>query len=134
MRARRDWLAVLLIVFGSLLSGAYALLINPPKVLTHDDGALKWEERMQPVRAALPASVTEVGYISDNDPTAMMQEYSLTRFALAPVVVRQDVNHEWIIGNFTEPGFEELLKEKIPSRFTFTKMGGGIYLIHRSLP
>ncbi len=62
---------------------------------------------MQAVRRALPVSILEAGYISDPasdiELAAQMQEYSLTKYALAPVVVRQGVEYEWIIGNFTRP-------------------------------
>jgi len=127
-------LAVCFVVFASLFSGYYAFFINPPKILIQDDGALRWEERMQPVRVYLPQKTHEVGYLADNERTAQVQEYSFTRYALAPVVVRQGVDYEWIVGNFTQPGFENVLKEQIPSGYTIKNLGAGIYLIHRSLP
>ena len=127
-------LAVSLVVFASLFSGYYAFFISPSKILIQDDGAVKWEERMQSVRAYLPQKTHEVGYVSDNEKTALVQEYSFTRYALAPVVVRQGVDYEWIVGNFIQPGFESVLKEQIPSGYTIKKLGAGIYLIHRSLP
>jgi len=124
-------IAVGLFVLATLLCGYYSLFINPSIELVRDDGASKWEERMQPVRKALPASVREAGYISDPDRIAQVQEYSLTRYALAPVVVRQGVEYEWIIGNFTQPGFEDIIREQIHTEYTIQKFGAGIYLIHR---
>ena len=129
----KHWVAVGLLILATLLSGYYSLFTNPSIELVRDDGAAKWEERMQPVREALPPSVREVGYISDPDMTAKVQEYSLTRYALAPVVVRMGIEHEWIIGNFTQPGFEDVLKEQIHTEYTVQKFGAGIYLIHRKL-
>jgi hypothetical protein len=129
----KQWAAVCLIVVASLLSGYYSFFIHPARELIRDDGAAKWEERMQPVREALPPSVREVGYVADPEQTAQVQEYSLTRYALAPVVVRPGVAYEWIVGNFTQPGFEDLLKEKITTAYTIRKFGAGIYLIHRKL-
>ena len=120
-----------MLVLATLISGYYSLIKNPSIELVRDDGAAKWEERLQPVRRALPPSIREVGYISDPDTTAQVQEYSLTKYALAPVVVRQSVNYEWIIGNFTQPGFEDILKEKIHNEYTIRKFGAGIYLIHQ---
>jgi len=130
----RQWAAVLFVVLTSLVSGYYSFFVDPPKVLIQKDGAANWEERMKPVREHLPATILEVGYVSDLEDTALIQEYSLTRYALAPVVVRTGVEFEWIIGNFTQPGFESILDEQIPSGYTVEKLGFGIYLIHRILP
>ena len=133
-QALRQWAAVLFVVFTSLISGYYSFFVNPPKVLIQNDGAANWEERMQPVREHLPATIREVGYVSDLEDTALIQEYSLTKYALAPVVVRKGVEFEWIIGNFTQPGFESTLNEQIPSGYVIQNLGFGIYLIHRILP
>ena len=129
----RQWLALSLLVLATLLSGYYSLFVNPSIELTKDDGAAKWEERMQAVRQSLPTSVREIGYIADSELTAQVQEYFLTKYALAPVVVRQGVEYDWIIGNFTQPGFEDIIKAQIPSGYSIRKLGAGIYLIHRTL-
>ena len=129
----KHWLAAGLIVFAGLLSLVYSRFINPPRELVRDDGVAKWEERMQPVREYLPPSVREAGYLSDPDQTAQVQEFSLTRYALAPVVVRPGTEYEWIVGNFTQPGFEAVLNTQIPSGYTLEKFGAGIYLIHRNM-
>ncbi len=134
MRRYKEWFAIGFVVISSLLSGYFSYYVNPPKELIQDDGVKKWEERMKPVRQYLPSSVREVGYISDNDSSAIYEEYSLTQFALAPVVVRKGVNFEWIIGNFTQQNFESILDQNIPSHFTIEKFGAGIYVIHRTLP
>ena len=88
---------------------------------------------MQPVRETLPRSIREVGYLSDPEQSAQVQEFFLTRYALAPVVVREGVAYEWIVGNFTQPGFEDILNAQIPSGYAIQKFGAGIYLIHRKL-
>ena len=129
----RHCIAVGILVLVTLLSGYYSLFINPSIELIRDDGAAKWEDRMQAVHKALPSSVRDVGYISGPELTARVQEYFLTKYALAPIVVRQGVDHEWIIGNFTQPGVEDSVKEQIPSEYTIQKLGAGIYLIHRKL-
>jgi hypothetical protein len=130
----RQWAAVLCIVFASLFSGYYSFFIRPQRVLVQEDGAAKWEQRMLPIRAALPPTVQEVGYIADPEVTALVQEYSLTRYALVPVVVHQGVDYEWIVGNFTQPEFEGILQAQIPSGYTIEAFGAGIYLIHRTFP
>ncbi len=134
IRRYKEWFAIGFIVISSLLSGYFAYYVNPPRELIRDDGVKKWEERMIPIRKYLPASVHEVGYISDNESSAIYEEYSLTQFALAPVVVRHGVDFEWIIGNFTQRDFENILDQNISSNFTIQKIGAGIYLIRRTSP
>jgi hypothetical protein len=129
----RHRLAVALLVIATLISGYYSLFVTPSIELIREDGAAKWEERMQAVHRTLPVSVREVGYISDPEMTAQVQEYSLTKYALAPVVVRQGVDYEWLIGNFTQPGFEDFIQAQIPAGYSIQKLGAGIYLIHRKL-
>jgi hypothetical protein len=130
----RHRLAVGLLVIATLISGYYSLFVTPSIELIRADGAAKWEERMQAVHKALPASVREVGYISEPELlAAQVQEYFLTKYALAPVVVRQGVDYEWIIGNFTKTGVEDSIKAQIPFGYSVQKLGAGIYLIHRKL-
>jgi hypothetical protein len=118
-----------------LISGFYSFFINPPRILISDDGAVKWEARMQAVRAHLPASLEEVGYISDSENLgSKIEEYLLTKYALIPVVVHQGTDYEWIIGNFTRADIQQTLDAQIPGNYTIEKLGAGIYLIHRSHP
>lgn len=133
-RFQRQWLAIGFLVTVTLFSGYFSYFVKPQKDLLRVDSVTRWEERMQSLRGALPTSVKEVGYLSDNETTAIFQEYVLTQYALAPVVVRQSAEFEWIIGNFTQPDFQDVLEQKISSDFTIRKIGAGIYLIHRSIP
>lgn len=135
LKPARHWLAVCFIILVSLGSGIYSFFINPVRLLVANDGAAQWEARMELVRTRLPDSVREVGYISDTENIgAVIEEYLLTRYALIPIVVRQGVNHEWIIGNFTQPGFQTLLDAQIQQGYILEKLGFGIYLIHRANP
>ncbi len=137
VKLTRHRLAVVLLVIATLISGYYSLFVTPSTELIRAEGSAKWEERMQAVRKALPASVREVGYISDpksdTELAAQVQEYFLTKYALAPVVVRQGVEYEWIVGNSTRPEFENSISTQIPGEFSIQKLGAGIYLIHRKL-
>jgi hypothetical protein len=133
-RLQWQWLAVGFLVIATLFSGYFSFFVKPQKDLLRADSVTRWEERMQSLREALPPSVREVGYLSDNEITAIVQEYVLTQYALAPVVVRRSAELEWIVGNFTQPDFQDVLEQKIPSDFTIQKIGAGIYLIHRSNP
>jgi hypothetical protein len=50
---------------------------------------------------------------------------------MVPVVVVPGGKSEWIIGNFTNPAYKDILKENIKGSFTVEKLGYGIFLIHR---
>ena len=134
-KLRRHSLAVGFLLLTSLISGVYSFFIHPPKILVTNDGAQQWENRMQAVRERLPASVREIGYLADTENVgSMVEEFVLTQYALIPVVVHRGVDYEWIVGNFTGPGFEQTLDAQIPEGYTIEKLGAGIYLIRRSQP
>ena len=131
----RHWLAGGFIIIASLGSGFYSFFINPPKILVTNDGAAQWEARMRSVREHLPASVVEVGYIADSENLgSKIEEFLLTKYALIPVVVRHGTDYEWIIGNFTQSGFRQIIDAQIPEGYTLDKLGAGIYLIHKPQP
>jgi len=100
-----------------------------------------WENRFDTVRHSLPAGVDRVGYISDADlPNAVVSadqtnEFRLTRYVMAPVVVNMGVDYPWIIGNFSSnTGFKPWLTSKIGSSYKIESFSGGIYLIHKVQP
>ena len=123
----------------SIISGFYAFFIDPPAVLIRDSGAQQWEERMKPVKVALPDDVQELGYISDvdllADPTweqafTEVDEFPLTMYSMIPRLVRHGTSYEWIIGNFTNEEFQFFLDENLLPGYELQSMGFGIYLIH----
>jgi hypothetical protein len=100
------------------------------------DTILQWEARLAPLKKVMPPSARVVGYASDAGEIGLgyfaldaQIEYTLTQFAMAPIVVAADPNHEWVIGNFTKPGFENWQRDN-PGQ-TATPLSSGIYLIHR---
>src|SRR5689334_13920838 len=102
------------------------------------DSVSKWEKRVKAVLNHVPGNVTEFGYVADWDiPDSgydlidQDNEYTLTQYALAPRIVQPGLDHEWIIGNFTNPGFRDWLDKNLSS-YRLTAMGFGIYLIHRT--
>lgn len=118
-----------------MISGLYSYLIKPSHYLVNNDGAAEWESRMQPIRERIPVSVKEIGYISDNeDIGSMNEEFLLTKYALIPIAVRRGTNYEWIVGNFTEPDFREVLSSQISGEYELENFGFGIYLVHRLYP
>ena len=104
------------------------------------DPVSKWEKRVQVVLDHVPSDVTSFGYLADWDlPNSgydlidQDNEYTLTQYALAPRIVQPGLDHEWIIGNFTDPGFHDWLDQNLGS-YKIKEMGFGIYLIHRTFP
>jgi hypothetical protein len=102
------------------------------------DSVSKWEQRVKPVLDHLPEDVTVIGYTADWDlPNVQYNlidqenEYTFTQYALAPRAVQPGLDHEWIIGNFTNKDFRTWLDENLPS-YEIIEIGFGIYLIHRT--
>lgn len=102
------------------------------------DSVSKWEERVKPVLKHLPRDVTVVGYTADWDLPDVKynvidqeNEYTFTQYALAPRAVQPGLDHEWIIGNFTNKDFRIWLDQHISS-YEIIEFGFGIYLIHRT--
>ena len=102
------------------------------------DSVSKWEERVKPVLNHLPSDLTVVGYTADWDLPDVKynvidqeNEYTFTQYALAPRAVQPGLDHEWIIGNFTNKDFRIWLDQHMSS-YEIIELGFGIYLIHRT--
>lgn len=95
----------------------------------------KWEERIQPLREALPDGVAQVGYVDDaalrGDSSLLdVNEFQLMQYSVAPAAMDLGMNHEWIIGNFNDDeNLEAWLTEQIGA-YELQGFGFGVYLIH----
>jgi hypothetical protein len=102
------------------------------------DTVSKWEKRVGSVLKHIPRDTKVVGYVADWDIPGMGYnlvdqdaEYTLTQYALAPLMIEPGLDHEWVIGNFTGSGFREWLDEQLPS-YEIKEIGFGIYVIHKT--
>jgi hypothetical protein len=102
------------------------------------DSVSKWEKRVKPVLDHVPSNITSFGYVADWDVPGSEyniidqdNEYTLTQYALAPRIVQPGLDHEWIIGNFTDTGFRDWLDKNLSS-YEIIEIGFGIYVIHRT--
>ena len=102
------------------------------------DPVSKWEKRVLAID--LPAKLSgEIGYVADwdlnpsSDPIGQDEEYVLTQYTLAPLIVRRGGGYEWIVGNLTLPEVSDWLNQNFKSA-TIHSYADGIYLIHRPLP
>ena len=100
-----------------------------------DEMVSKWEERIQVLGEALPAGVTQVGYIDDaaisEDPALFdANEFQLMQYSVAPVAIDSKMKHEWIIGNLNDDkNLEAWLTEQLGA-YELQGFGFGLYLIH----
>jgi len=125
---------VLLSIF-TVLSQLYQDVKNWDPSLHVNNPYSRWDERMQSVKQRLPMKSGFVGYFADWDiPGAnfsnsnQIAEWYLTQYGLAPLlVVRRP--EEWIVGNFTDPNFEQWLDKQI-GNYELEYLGFNIYLIH----
>jgi len=134
-------------VIGVVMYGLYVSLSNrsfaaqrwnPDDLL--DNSVANWEKRLKPIPSLIPKTTTTLGYLADwNIPgveynlTDQDTEYVLTQYALAPLIVQPGLDHEWIIGNFSDANFRSWLDQNL-LKYEIKKIGFGIYLIHWIYP
>lgn len=142
LKLLRQIAIISLVLYGVFLSYetyiTAAGLWDPEK--PYDNSVDKWQKRIIPVKDLIPPGVTSLGYVADWDLPGIEvnvidqdSEYMLTQYALAPIKVKPGLDQEWIIGNFTTPGFMDWLDEQMAS-YDITSLSHGIYLIHRTRP
>jgi len=93
--------ALLLLVSTSFLATVGDLITvvrYPPRKI--DDRVLKHEARMARARESLPTRGV-VGYVSDVDGMELRRRLYMTQYALAPLLIVQDVKRDIILGDFT---------------------------------
>lgn len=95
----------------------------------------RWEDRIQPLRDALPPGLNRAGYIDKSiileRPSEFdLEEFLLMQYSVAPVVLHAGIDEEWIIGN-VESGInlQGWLDANI-SEYEIQGFGFGLYLIH----
>jgi hypothetical protein len=133
-------ISVIFLVGLSLFFSVQSLL--PWLRFWNSDAAAKnevsiWENRFEAVKQNIPSGVEQVGYIAEWDfpggkdsDTDQVNEFRMTRFVMAPLIVTRGVDFPWIIGNFSSVKFKSWLKDKI-GPYEVQEFSGGIYLIHR---
>ncbi len=126
-------LAIILLIattyylYSGLVNGHYDI---------HGEMVSRWDQRLEPLRDALPQNVHQVGYVytsmivGDNT-TFDIEEFFLTQYSIAPVVMQLGLEQEWIIGNFDKnSGYQQWLEARI-AKYDIQYFGFDLYLIHR---
>jgi len=123
----------LLIAVASLASA----LTNLAQIIAHpqSDEVSAWEERLQPLREAIPSEVRNAGYLDDSDIPGGGQkfdtdEFHLAQYSLAPVLLSRDPTQAWLVGNFAAATEVSPSLEKLLGKHEIQNFGFGWYLIH----
>ena len=135
-------ISVILLVGLSLLFSVQNLLplaraaARNPQLAAQNEVSV-WENRFDTVRRALPPGVEHVGYVAEWDlpgvqPSADQDnEFRMSRYVMAPVILARGVDSSWTIGNFsTNKKFKDWLSENGGS-YEIQEFSGGIYLLHK---
>lgn len=95
----------------------------------------RWDDRIQPLRDALPPGLDQAGYVDKStilgNPNEFdLEEFLLMQYSIAPVVLTTGTNEEWIICN-VEGGInlQNWLDTHI-SEYEIQGFGFGLYLVH----
>lgn len=95
----------------------------------------RWDDRIQPLRDALPPALDQAGYVDKStilgNPNEFdLEEFLLMQYSIAPVVLTTGTNEEWIICN-VEGGInlQSWLDTHI-SEYEIQGFGFGLYLVH----
>ena len=127
---------VLAVLFLAFAGYHFALTITSDEWRNPSDEMVsKWEDRLQALREALPAGVSQVGYVDDaalgGDPSQLdVNEFQLMQYSVAPVAIDSGLAHEWIIGNFNDDeNLESWLAGQLGA-YELQGYGFGLYLIH----
>jgi hypothetical protein len=112
--------------------------INMP---SPDTSVANWDERVSAVTKSIPFERGFVGYISDIDIPGisydrqnLVGEFTLTQFAIAPIVLIQGSDQEeWNILSLTPQAYEKWSSAN-GDNYEVIKFGGKFYLAHKVTP
>ncbi len=112
--------------------------INMP---SPDVSVANWDERAAALKESIPFERGMVGYISDIDIPGveydrqnLVGEFTLTQFAIAPIVLIQGSDdEEWNILSLTPQAYEIWSAENAQN-YEVIKFGGKFYLAHKVNP
>ena len=93
---------IVLIVMASLYASIRNLISTKDLGSITDDPVADWEVRFGPIKAQLPFKRGAVGYISNSSGSGVSynatndeDEYVLTQYALAPIIIVKGTTAEW---------------------------------------
>ena len=130
-------LLVLLVIVSNFKSLMQQLPENKP--VTKNDAVFmpKWEKRFEPIKEKIPFENGVIGYasegnISGTDPSDAnaMSEHILTQFAMAPIIVSDKTDFEWILVNMEADDFNNWL-EMQSGEYEVMNYKYNLHLVHK---
>lgn len=129
---------VILVLLG-IKTGIQGLL-STVNMHSPDVSVAKWDERVAALKESIPFERGTVGYISDIDIPGveydrqnLVGEFTLTQFAIAPIVLMQGSDdEEWNILSLTQPAYEIWSAENAEG-YEVINFGGKFYLAHKKV-
>ena len=113
-------------------------LISTINMPSPDVSVANWDERVSTLKESLPFKRGFVGYISDIDIPGieydrqnLVGEFTLTQFAIAPIVLIQGSDdEEWNVLSLTPKAYEAWSAENA-AQYEVIKFGGKFFLAHK---
>ena len=106
----------------------------------NNDPITEWEIRFQPIKKLLPFQRGAVGYITNSDvPGAKYDsnneqgEYTLTQYAMAPIILVRGDNEEWTIADLNNKAYQ-IWSQSNHGEFHIIPMKDDLYLLQRLTP
>ena len=135
-----QWLTLAGIIFASIYYGVQNLRASMTVGNPNVDTIAQWELRFNPIKKMLPFKRGVVGYITNSDvPGAKFDanneqgEYTLTQYAMSPIVLVRGDNEEWTIADFSSNTFQ-LWSQSNHGEFRVIPMKDNLYLLQRLAP
>jgi len=114
--------------------------LSQARQLVDTDGVFipKYEERFDPVKAALPFKHGVIGYVADWDLRSSSKseansegEHILTQYTMSPIVVSRNTDREWILVNLNPEDFETWFGMQ-SGNYEVTQFKYNLYLVRRT--
>jgi hypothetical protein len=133
-----------LILAGIMIASVYFGVQNLRNAIAvgnlSSDPVTKWEVRFEAVKKFLPFKRGVVGYLTNSDvPGASYDanneqgEYTLTQYAMSPIILMRGSDQEWTIAIFNSKAFQ-LWSGSNHGEFRVIPLNDNLYLLHRLTP
>lgn len=129
--------AALVIAVLSILAAGYDIYSSiSSRDWINEEGEMvsKWDERLQPLREALPKDVNQVGYVDtsiiNNTPSKFDgEEFFLMQYSVAPVALDHGFEQDWVIINTDNDTDINGWLNSQAADYEIQSFGFGLYLI-----
>jgi len=106
----------------------------------NSDPVTQWEVRFQPVKKILPFKHGVIGYLANSDIAGISYdasneegEYTLTQYALSPIILVRGSDQEWTLANLNGRAFQ-IWSSSNHGQFRVIALKDDLYLFQRLAP